>query len=445
MGDVIQVNGITATPYAKYWDLVHSLGFGDIPLIGTLPDASDYRTISDHKRIYTNLVNIKSPVKNFEYLLNHPGELCCTETDANGLVTEHRIPDLKINTGAIYYVPGEVAVRTHAGLPFKDGTVKAPGIADVANRYGKNALVICGKFKGYMYTDGRPPISIADYKAKMIKTNVPYKDHNGNVVPFSQVAYMDIARHMYNDPALGLKGVDLVITGFNCITRGVTFNSPNFQFDYVILSEYHYKEGSKQIEEIIQAVGRSHGNTSWVKPGIIFLSPKYILDMVEEKIKEIIEFLRSAPTEIKYADVFRETKAIPIKGVIHNRELIERLRGFGNITKKKRIGFMNLLREAVATGTMTLHDPNTHNSTHVKFSFDDYEIDTKRILDDAEKAKSYRFLEFLDHHDKRIPYGQSVKNDGLFNIDITLIEQKNATQRVEAGTCFISFVFKQAA
>jgi hypothetical protein len=443
-GNVIQVNGITATPYAKYWDLVHTLGFGDIPLIGTLPDPSDYRTISDHKRIYTNSVNIKSPVKNFKYLLDHPGELCYTETAADGSVTEHRIPDLKTNTGAIYYAPGEVATRTHAGLRGASGTVNAPGIADIANQYGKNSLVINGKFKEYRYADGRPPATVADYKAAMIKAGTLYRDHSGELIPFSRVAYMDIARAMYNDPALGLKGTDLVITGFNCITRGITFNSPNFQFDYVILSDYHYKEGSKQIEEIIQAVGRSHGNTSWVKPGIIFLSPKYILDMVETKIKEMIQFLRTAPTEIKYADVFRETKAIPIKVVFSTREIVQELRQFGNLTAKKRIGFMNLLRKGLVDGSITLHDPNTVSATQARFCFDDYLIGTKRVLDDAAKAKNYRFQEFLSHHNLRIPYGQAVDTNGEFNIDITLIEQGADAARIEAGTGFISFMFKPA-
>jgi len=384
MGNVIQVNGITATPYLKYWDLIHSLDLGDIPLIGTLPDASDYRTISHHKMIYTNNVKIISPVKNFQYLLAHPGELCYTDTDTSGILTEHRIPTLNTNTKAILYIPGEVATRTH------------DAIADIANKNGKNALVINGKFKGFRYADGRPSISVIDYKDKMIALGIQYKEDNGDMVSYLKVPYMDIARSMYNDPALGLKNMDLVITGFNCITRGITFNSPTFQFDYVILSEYHYKDGSKQVEEIIQAVGRSHGNVAWVKEGINFLSPKYIIDMVEQKINEMIEFLRSAPKEIKYADIYRETKAIPIKIVFLTSEIIKKINEFGNLTKKKRVGFMNILRDGLDAGAISLHDPNSVNSTQLKFSFADYELGTKRILhaEDAARPRTTDFSSF---------------------------------------------------
>lgn len=438
VGNVVQINGITATAYNKYWDLVHSLGMNDIPLIGSLPDPSGYRTISDHRRVYTNEVGIKSPAKNFAYLVAHPGEVCYRVRDpATGVEMEaerHFIPDLRINSGRIMYVPGEVRTSSHAE------------IAQLATDSGKNALIINGKFKEFRYADGRDAISVEDYRADKIQRGIMYTDAKGQQTPFDKMAYMDIAVHMYNDPALGLKGVDLVITGFNCITRGITFNRPDFQFDFVILAEYHYKEGDKQIEEIIQAVGRAHGNVQWVRAGICFLAPKYILDMVEQKIKEQIEFLRTAPKMIKYADVFREKKAIPIKVVFHNTEMMKTLATFGHLTEKKRPGFMQLLREGLAAGHLSLLDPNSSVPSQMPFRFEDYIVETKRILEKADKAKSYRFPEFLENYTKRIPYGQAVKQEGSFHIDITLIDlQVSATERIEAGTGFISFVFKRTA
>ncbi len=438
--NVVQINGITATAYEKYWDLVHSLGMGDIPLIGSLPDPSGYRTISDHRRLYTNEVGIKSPAKNFAYLLAHGGEICYRarhpETGIELEAGRHYIPDLKANSGVILYVPGEVNISSHTE------------IAKYATDNGKNALIINGKFKGFRYADGRPDCSVEAYKADMIRRGQKYTDEKGNRLSFDKMAYMDIAVHMYNDPDMGLKGVDLVITGFNCITRGITFNRPDFQFEYVILAEYHYKEGSKQIEEIIQAVGRAHGNVQWVRAGICFLSPKYILDMVEQMIKDQIEFLRTKPTMIKYGDVFREKKAIPIKVVFHDSAILSTLATFGHLTEKKRPGFMQLLREGVAAGKLSLFDANSGVPSQTPFSFEEYTVETKRILDktNADKASNYRFPEFLDNYNKRIPYGQAVKKEGSFHIDITLIELPvSETQRVEAGTGFISFMFKRTA
>jgi hypothetical protein len=424
-GNVIQINGITATPHEKYWELVHCLGFGDIPLIGSLPDPSDYRTISDHKRIYTNLVNIKSPVSNFEYLLKHSGEISYTENDPETKkeIQHHTIPSLTVNRGVIYYVPGEARCKTHTA------------IASLANEYGKNSLVINGKFKGFKYADGRSDITVDEYKQIKIEAGEE---------SFQKMAYMDIAIHMYHDPTLELRDKDLVITGFNCITRGITFNRPDFQFEYVILSAYHYKEGSKEVEEIIQAVGRAHGNSAWVKEGIVFLSPKYILDMVEQKIKEQIQFLRTAPKAINYADVFREKKGIPIKILIHDSKILETICSFGNLTEKKRGGFIQILQEGITSGAITIEDPNNYRASDVPFNLQQYALESKRILEDPLKAKNYRFSEFLDHFTKRVPYGQSVKEDGKFQIDITNIDLTiSLTQRIEKGTGFISFMFKQ--
>jgi len=431
--NVLQFNGITATPYGKYWDLMHSLGFYNVPLIGSLPDPSEYRTLNDHKHIYTDKVTIKSPVKNFEHLLEHPGEVCYIEIDPKTQkeILRHTIPDLKTNTGTVYYVPGEEAIVTH------------DAISQVASRYKKNSLVINGKSKEFRYADGRPPISIKDYKKKKIAAGLSYTDSKGKKTPFIKMAAMDIAICMFNDPELGLKGTDLVITGYNCITRGITFNRPDFQFSYMILAGYHYKEGSKQMEEVIQAVGRGHGNATWVKAGIVFLSPKYILDMVQEKINQQIEHLLTAPKDLKYADVFREPKGIPIKVLFHNTQILNKIRQFKQLTEKRRTEFMAILREGIRDGSITLHDQNSDIPSQVKFSFEEYIIEGKRMLEDVEKAKNYRFPEFLEKYNKRISYGQSIKEEGKFNIDITFIEQKlSDTEIVQPGTGFISFMFK---
>jgi hypothetical protein len=431
--NVIQFNGITATPYKKYWDLMHSIGFYNIPLIGTLPDPSDYRTVSDHIHIYTNNVTITSPCNNFEYLLDHPGEICYTEIDTTTKkeVRCDRIPELKTNTGNIYYVPGEDAIVTH------------DAISTLAGKHKKNSLVINGKAKEFRYHDGRKPVSIKDYKKAKIAAGISYKDSKGAKIPFDKMAAMDIAICMYNDPALGLKGTDLIITGYNCITRGITFNRPDFQFNYMILAGYHYRDGSKQIEEVIQAVGRAHGNASWVKAGIIFLSPKHIIDMVDEKIKQQIEHLTTAPKDLKYADVFREPKGIPIKVMFHNTQILNKIHAFKKLTEKRRTEFMGILRDGVKDGSITLHDQNSDIPSQVKFNFDDYVIEGKRMLEDVTKAENYRFAEFLDKYNKRISYGQSIKEEGKFNIDITFIEQKlSDTEIVQPGTGFISFMFK---
>jgi hypothetical protein len=165
--------------------------------------------------------------------------------------------------------------------------------------------------------------------------------------------------------------------------------------------------------------------------------------MVDEKIKQQIEHLKTAPKNLKYADSFREPKGIPIKVMFHNTQILNKIREFKKLTDKRRTEFMGILRDGVKDRSITLHDQNSDIPSQVKFNFDDYDIEGKRMLEDVTKAENYRFAEFLDKYNKRISYGQSIKEEGKFNIDITFIEQKlSDTEIVQPGTGFISFMFK---
>ena len=53
----------------------------------------------------------------------------------------------------------------------------------------------------------------------------------------------------------------LVISGFNTIRRGITFNTNGFNFTYAILSTYH----AKHRNELIQLIGRLQGNKEYCK------------------------------------------------------------------------------------------------------------------------------------------------------------------------------------
>lgn len=443
VGNVIAMTGITATPYHRFWELMHECGYTELDLIGTLPSATDYRSFKDHNLQYTDDINIKSPVKHFQYLMENPGTRMATIKSEDGSERVFYVPtNLTDNEGRIFFVPGEISKRSHMG------------IKDIAHKYGKHALVINGTYKAFFKADGSPPIDVRNMKRdrlKKLKDQLKTAEKSGQNTEAVRIkalydkednkAIMDIAIEIYNDPAYGLQDKDLVITGFYCVERGVTFNRPNFQFRFVIMSPYHYMDQSDEIESIIQLSGRAFGNKEWVPAGITILAPKDMLDEVERNVNNLIEFLHEKHDTIQYADIFREVNGIPIRVTITNTKFLEEITKCGKLTAKTRTTFMTMLKRAHAEGHLVLDDPNKVDSVRVPFSFDNYMIDTKRILTESVKAKSYRFPQFRDHYLRRKAYGQSIREKGKFTLDLTNIDLALEDGQMEAGTGFISFAY----
>ena len=425
--NVARMVAITATPLVRFWEIMHDSGYMDIDLIGEMPAATEYRRMSDHNLIYTDNIYIKSPHTNFEYILKNPGALCYTETDEHGHVTERRIPtDLRENAKRIMFVPGENRRSTHLS------------ICETAKEYSKNSLILNGTDKAFFFFDGRPPLPIVDYKKRMIAAGKKY-----NKISFSDMSIMDVAVAMYNDPALRLQESDLVITGYLCVVRGVTFNRPDFQFTDCILSRYHYEE-EDDIENIVQLAGRFHGNKLWVPKGINIYAPKQVLDVADKQIDALINFLSTAPKSMQYSDIFVEPNGIPILALL-SPELVEKVKTFGKLTEKKRVQFHELLMKAEEEGEFQIvADFNKPSKRQVKFSLKEYTLESKRIFSEGDKAEARRFPQFYEHHTLRKSYGQGVKAAGHYTIDITSTEfPLDSDTSLEPGTAFISFIFKE--
>jgi hypothetical protein len=437
------MTGITATPYKKFWELMHECGYHELDIVGTLPAADDYRTFRDHNLQYTDGITIKSPASHFKYLLENPGKEMARmkQGDEEKIFS---IPDLRTNTGSILFVPGESARKTHQA------------ICKIALENGKNCLVINGKTKAFFkpgMSEMGKGIDIRTYRKEKLKElafKIAHLASRGESTrdvelerkTLENLPSMDLAVAMYNSPELNLKDTDLVITGFYCVERGVTINRPNFQFRYMILSPYHYKEGSSEIESIIQISGRSFGNKEWVPAGITILSPKYILDEVQTQIDNFIKFLHEKPQSIQYADIYRETNGIPILFKVNDSELLDKLRQMDRMTDKTKPKFMKLFMDGVNSGKITMDDPNHGDKHREPFSLQHYSFEGKRYLQEESKAKNYRFPQFYEHYIKRKVYGQSVVEKGGFTIDLTFIPITMEDDKVlEAGTGFISFAY----
>jgi hypothetical protein len=428
--NVINLNGITATPFSRFWKIMHDCGYYDVELIGQLPDPKNYMTFAQHECIYTDDYTIRKPAENFEFFLGNSGLPLKYKDDSDNVIVKE-IPDLMTPNKHIIFVPGEISCNSHMH------------IANIAIKQGINALVINGKTKAFYRAFDLARFEINDYKKEQIKRQEREKQEGKHIEEhdlFCNMTSMDVAVKMYNDTSLRLKETNLAITGFYCVERGVTFNRPDFQFNYAIFTPYHYKEGSKEIESIIQLAGRTHGSKDFVRR-ITVLAPRYIIDTVNIEINNMIEFLRSAPPSINHACIFRETNGIPIMCELSG-DIVEELMRLGNVnTLEKRNNGGRILREGFEAGKVKVSDKNKILPGYMPFNFKDYDFKGKRIADNEKTLKNYRFTNYFENFKKQKIYGQSVAR-GQYTIDITKIPVNiNDDITLEPGTAFISFAY----
>ncbi len=412
--NVTNIVAISATAYSKWFRMLYDIGYSTVPLLTKIEDASEYRRIKEHRLFYTDQILIQDPANNFLYILENPGSVCYESGKERIL-----IPDLEKETGKIFFVPGEFYTSTH------------DDICEIAHSRGWNCLILNGKKKGYYYADGSIA-NIKDYREK----NIHLFDESTSI--------MALAQAMYNDPQLELKDTNLVITGFNCVERGVTFNVPNFQFHTAIFSPYHYREGSKEKESIIQLAGRTTGWKDFV-PHINILAPKYLLDEVSESQDALIDFLKTSPTHITYADMIGDKNAIPIRLDFLDEAFIASLEE----NKGRKNNRWNQILDGIRSGKVCVTNPNRESNHYVSFiegdninANEEYRLKTIRTCTSDSKSENYRFDSYIEANTQMRGYGQSNK-EGEFSVDLNFFEHEKNGIRIPRGIGFISYAYKE--
>ena len=104
------------------------------------------------------------------------------------------------------------------------------------------------------------------------KINLKQRDSNGN----RQELYHILSRWRRENPYAGL-----VITGNDCIERGLTFLTKGFNFDYMIISNYF----GKDLYKLVQIGGRGQGQTEYVDDFKIIM-PQALYDRVKKYIED---------------------------------------------------------------------------------------------------------------------------------------------------------------
>lgn len=217
---------ITATPLEQFWDMLSDSGINTLLNINKDSihnfddDLKCYMSFKDH--------NICIHDNNSLNPLSYIGDIF----EKNLISNQIR---------RIVFAPGHLYTE-------KIGVGSHDEIQNYFLARNYTVLKINGTFKGFIYPNPNGPVEITldDYN---FQNNI-----KGEL--------RDTLRHW----SLNNSNVNLAITGYWVIERGVTFNTDNFNFTDVILSNYHLKNLAK----LIQLEGRTAGNKNFVDKMNVF-------------------------------------------------------------------------------------------------------------------------------------------------------------------------------
>jgi hypothetical protein len=234
--NVVRYTGITATPTQEMWNTLVDCNFSeDVSLDHTYTEEARkmYQSVIDHKHIDTP-ENIHSQKDLLIEVLNHREKY-------------------KVTNNSILFVPGKFQTKTHEE------------IKNIAQQYKCNAVLINGTTKTIQYWNGR--------SEELNKKN-------------NQEGVIYTLAKLYNT-SNELKQHPLIITGYKCISTGVTINLPNFQVTHALF----YKNAART-EDMVQLMHRMAGHRNCVRTDMLVICDKESWDSVERYTKIMENFLR---------------------------------------------------------------------------------------------------------------------------------------------------------
>ena len=356
---------ITATAFEGFWDMLNKSGIKQLENVNkdTIhnfdKDFENYRSFSEH----TIIVNKNETNNPLTYI---------TDLFSNNKIDE--------KTRKIIFAPAHSYTK-------KTGV----GSHDEIKAYflGRNytVLLMNGLFKGFIYPNGKE-ITLEDYN----------NEHS------IKGELRNTLKHWSNNNI----ETNLAITGYNVIERGVTFNTDEFNFTDMILSNYNLKS----IGQLIQLAGRSCGAKKYVNIMNIFCTDS-IKQEIENRNNRLKEICSLNPELYNRTDFNTSKNAIPVKLEITNEELINKLVELKiNHKRLYMLKFHELLVQGINDNNILIHDNNNIN----RFSIKSRKIKGIRMYQEGEKKEARRFKNFNDAFDNFKTISQTCGTEE-YNID----------------------------
>lgn len=426
---IIGILFITATPIHDFWNMLHNSGIKTLLNMNYNntqnfdDELENYRSFRKH-----NIIEHNNETKNpLEYISDvFSKNRLVLRNKKNGIIEiEHFTPDEEALLDDMKY---ELVDKTQIIDETKRKIIFAPGhlfretegvgshmeIVSYFNDKNYCVFIMNGKFKGFIYPDN------TKIELKQFNTQ-----HNVNG---------ELRESLKKWNELNPE-VNLAITGYWVIERGITFNTCGFNFTDMILSSYHLSS----IGKLIQLGGRGTGGKKYVNTMNIVCTSN-IKETIISFNKNLEKICSLNPEYFNKTDFTDTDNTIPVKMIIHDNVLLQELidmRSEGNRGYKQL--FHNKLLQGITSNKISLHDRNNIK----KFDITKRVLHQVRLYKDGDKIDARRFKTFNEAYENYKNVSQS-GDENQYNIDMTKDEYVNNGFTNSTNTMWITYKYLQS-
>lgn len=357
---------ITATPIEEFWKMLNDSG------IKTLLNMN-----------FNNTQNFDEELNNYRafkehIIIEHNNETTnplyyIIDVFSNKLINE--------NERKILFTPAHLYTDT-------EGVGSHMEVVSYFNDKNYCVFVMNGKFKGFIYPD----------KSKIELTKFNIENNIDGELRESLMKWNEL------NPT-----INLAITGYWVIERGITFNTTGFNFTDMILSNYHLSSMGK----LIQLAGRGSGGKIYVNKMNVICTTK-IKDTIINFNKNLEEICSLNPEYFNRTDFVDTNNTIPVKMVINDNDLLKIIL---DIRDKSKRGYKqqlhNILTEGIKEDKISIFDRNNIK----KFDISSRTLNQVRMYKLGDKIDVRRFKNFNEAYENYKSVSQS-GDENQYNIDL---------------------------
>ena len=355
---------ITATPIEDFWRMLNNSGIKTLLNMNYNntqnfdEELENYRAFKEH-----NIIEHNNETTNPLYYI--------IDVFSNKLINE--------NEKKILFTPGHLYTDTEGVGSHKE---------IVSYFIDKNycVFIMNGKFKGFIYPNNN--------KVELTQFNIE-NNINGELRE-SLMKWNEL------NPTL-----NLAITGYWVIERGITFNTIGFNFTDMILSNYHLSSMGK----LIQLAGRGSGGKKYVNKMNVICTTK-VKDTIINFNKNLEEICSLNPEYFNRTDFADTNNTIPVKMIINDNEILKRII---NINRKRgyKEQLHNILIEGITENKISIFDKINIK----KFDISSRTINQVRMYQLGDKIDVRRFKNFNEAYENYKNVSQS-GDEKQYNIDL---------------------------
>jgi hypothetical protein len=380
---------ITATPIEEFWKMLNDSGIKKLLNMNFTntqnfdEELLNYRSFNEH-----NIIEHNNETNNPLYYI--------IDVFSNKLIND--------NERKILFTPAHLYTDT-------DGVGSHMEVVSYFNDKNYCVFIMNGKFKGFIYPN----------KTKIELTQFNIENNINGELRESLMKWNEL------NPTM-----NLAITGYWVIERGITFNTTGFNFTDMILSNYHLSS----IGKLIQLAGRGTGGKRFVNKMNVICTSK-IKDTIINFNKNLEKICSLNPEYFNRTDFTDSNNTIPVKMVVNDNDL---LRLIIDIRSKSTKGYKEqlhtILLEGIQQNKIAIFDRNNIK----KFDITLRKINVVRMYVNGHKKEVRRFQNFSEAYENYKSISQS-GNEKQFNIDLAKDEYVQDDFTNNINTMWITYKY----